>query len=286
MKTLVCLLTLLFQVILAHGQDQHTDTTLIHIETHEGNEFFGTIVEEDSVKVLFKSQKYGTIDIQRKNIKSRSSIDSNLIIDGKYWFPNRQSSRYFWAPNGYGLKRGEGYYQNIYIFWNHFSTGITDNFSLGVTVIPLFLFNGSPTPVMIAPKLSIPIIENWANLGTGALIGTVLGTESDLYGMVYATTTFGTRDDNVSLGFSYGFADAKWMDKPLLNVSILARTGPRGYVISENYYVPRDGGCLSIGGRRIWKNVSLDYLLAIPFSPDMESFIAFPIIGFVIPFSS
>ncbi|MGQ1783519.1 hypothetical protein [Saccharicrinis sp. GN24d3] len=284
MKTSLYIIVMLFLASITYCQEKSADSTLVYIETTDGNEFFGQIIEEDSLLLKFSSDKLGLITIQKKEIKSRRSVNIQRIKDGKYWFENRQSSRYFWAPNGYGLKKGEGYYQNIYIFWNQFSIGITDQFSLGVTIIPFFLFNGAPTPVMLAPKLSFPIVEEKFNIGAGALIGTILGEDADSYGLVYGTSTFGSRDNNLSIALSYGYTGSHWAKSPVVNISALARTSNRGYFITENYLFPGGSGCLSLGGRWIWKKASLDYMFAMPINTGSDSFVAFPIIGFVIPF--
>jgi len=58
-----------------------------------------------------------------------------------------------------GLHKGEGYYQNIWVFWNQASFGVTENFSLGFGIIPLFLFGGEAgqySPIWVVPKLSYP----------------------------------------------------------------------------------------------------------------------------------
>ncbi len=262
------------------------DTSIVQIETTDGNEFVGQIVSEDALKIVLKTEKLGEITIARSDIRLQKDVNIQQIKDGKFWFDNPQSTRYFWAPNGYGLKKGEGYYQNIYVFWNQFAYGITDNISIGGVVVPLFLFGGGPTPVFITPKFSIPIQKDKFNIGGGAIIGTVLG-ESDLsFGIVYGLTTFGTRDNNVSLSLGYGFAGEEWAQSPLINISGMFRLSSRFYFLTENYFINVGGegvGEIGLGGRWIIKKAALDFMFAIPIVPDMGTFIAFPLIGFTIP---
>ena len=68
----------------------------------------------------------------------------------------------------------------------------------------------------------------------------------------------------------YGFADGEWASAPAINVSGMLRTGPRGYLITENYYIglgEEDVGIISIGGRKIVKKISIDFggFIPIPF---------------------
>ena len=107
------------------------DTAVFQVETNDGNEFLGEIVFQGSVNIILKTQNFGELTISRTNIKSIKQVNVQQIKDGKLWSENPQSTRYFWSPNGYGLKKGEGYYQNIWVLWNQFAYGATDYFSFG-----------------------------------------------------------------------------------------------------------------------------------------------------------
>lgn len=268
---------------------QESDTTLVRIETVDGNEYLGHVVEEDVLQIRLKTKNLGEITIQKIDIKTRVLVEQHQIKEGQVWFANPQSTRYFWAPNAYGLKEGEGYYQNIYVLWNQFTYGISDYFSAGAGIIPTFLFAGAPTPVFATLKISIPLEKDKFNIAAGAIAGTVLGEETGGFGIVYGTTTFGSPDNNVSLGLGYGFADGEWANSPLINISGLFRASSRWYILTENYYlnIDGDGGVfLSLGGRWIIKKAALDFALGIPVAPDMDTFIAIPLLGFTIPFGN
>ncbi len=288
LKIILLLVVFFFTVNLIHAQVED-DSKLVKIETLDGNEFVGTISSEDSEKLVLKTENLGEITILRADIKTQVDVKKAQIKDGVLWFDNPQATRYFWAPNGYGLKKGEGYYQNIYVLWNQFSYGVTDNISIGGGIIPMFLFAGGSTPIFITPKFSIPIVEDKFNIGGGALIGTVLGETNAGFGIVYGLSTFGSRDSNISISLGYGYAGGEWADTPLINLSGLHRVSNRFYILSENYYldVGDEGvGIISFGGRWIIKKAALDFLLAIPVADGMDSFIAIPLIGFTIPFGS
>jgi hypothetical protein len=265
-----------------------SDSEMVKIETRDGNEFIGSITSEDSEKIILATESLGEIVILKKNIKSQQLILPGNMRNGKLWFANPQSSRYFWAPNAYGLQKGEGYYQNIWVLWNQFAYGITDNFSLGGGIIPLFLFAGGPTPVFITPKVSIPVDKDKFNIGAGALIGTVLGQTESGFGIVYGVTTFGSPEKNVSIGLGYGFAGGEWSSSPLINMGGMLRISPSWYLISENYYAASDGesgGILSGGARWIIKKAALDFGLFIPVGTG-GSFVGIPWLGFTIPFGN
>ncbi|MCK5730923.1 MAG: hypothetical protein KAH68_07605, partial [Draconibacterium sp.] len=274
--------------IISISKDEIVIDNLVSIETTDGNEFLGEIIKEDSKSIVLKTRKLGELTISKSDIKSRKEVEFQQIKEGKYWFGNPQSTRYFWSPNGYGLKKGEGYYQNIWVLWNQFSYGLSDNFSVGGGVVPLFLFGGAPTPVFATAKFSVPIVENKVNIGGGAIVGTVLGQEETGFGILYGLSTFGTPDNNLSFGLGYGFAGGGWTTSPLINVNGMFRVTSRGYFITENYYINIDGESaifLSLGGRWIIKKAALDYGLIFPIIEGV-GFFAFPWLGFTIPFGN
>jgi hypothetical protein len=258
----------------------------VRVETIDGNVFVGFIVTEDSSALVIKTENLGEIRIPQNKIKSKTELKEFKKVGSEFWLPNPQSSRYFWAPNGYGLEKGSSYYQNIWVLYNQFSSGLSDNFSIGAGMVPLFLFGAGVTPFWIVPKLSIPVVENKFNIGTGAFLGTIIGEQTGVFGLLYGTTTFGSRDKNMSLGLAYGFADGDWMKVPIINVSCLVRTGPKGYFVSENYVITFEGETvvlISAGGRSIIRNVGLDYSLWIPMGAEIGSFVAIPFLGITIP---
>jgi len=269
---------------------QQTDQKiLLRVETNDGNEYLGEIISRDSVKLRLKTEVLGEIDIPILKIIKETFVESGRIINGQLWFENPQSTRYFWAPNGYGLKKDEAYFQNIWVLFNQIGYGFSDNFSIGIGTIPLFLFAGAPTPVWITPKFSVPVVENQFNLGIGAMIGTVLVEKNTSFGILYGISTFGSKDNNFSLGIGYGFAGGEMAKTPVINLSGMARTGSRGYFLMETHIVTADGetaAIATIGGRRIIKKSGLDFGFSIPIGMGAESFVAMPWLGITIPFGN
>ncbi len=291
MKKLSVLLLLLSALgcRICYSQEAADTTAALRIETYDGNIFIGNVISEDSTAIVLKTTSLGEIKIPKNDIKSRTVLKQLKYEGGKLWLPNPQSSRYFWAPNGYGLEKGTSYYQNIWILYNQFSFGLTDNFSIGAGFLPLFLFGGTSSPIWLVPKISIPVVKDKLNLGTGAFLGTILGEDAGVFGLLYGTTTFGSRDKNISFGLAYGFAQDEWLNVPVINISSMIRTGPRGYFITENYVITAEGETvtlLSAGGRSIIRNIGLDYSLWIPVGAEMDTFVAIPFLGITIPMGS
>ncbi len=266
---------------------QEPEEEIYRVETRDGNFFTGTILEEDEEKIVLKTEDFGEVTLRKTNIVKKTKVDPRRLVEGEYWFENPQATRYFWSPNGYGLKKGEGYYQNVWVLYNQASYGLTDYFSVGAGMVPLFLLGGTSTPVWVIPKFSIPLVDEKVNLGVGLLAGSVIGEDIGGFGIAYFTSTFGNPNTNFTIGTGWGFADGEWADLPVITLSGMFRTGARGYIITENLIIPAGDDSLlliAFGGRRIIRNSGLDFGLIIPFAPDMNTFIAIPWLGITFPF--
>lgn len=291
MKHLLKLLTIITFIIPQKGlcQVDKDSTKLYRIETVDGNEYVGHILGKDSTTVRLKTSNIGIISILKKEIVKQKEVRKEQIKDGTIWYENLQATRYFWSPNGYGLQEGEAYYQNIWILYNQSGYGFSNNFSVAVGLFPLFLFGGTPTPVWITPKFSIPIKKDKINLGAGILAATIIGESNTSFGITYGVFTYGSRDRNMTIGMGYGYAGKNWAKSPIITFSSMLRAGKRGYFITENYYINVDNNylvILMIGGRSLIKKVGLDYGLVIPISPEMEQTVAIPWLGITIPIQS
>ena len=296
--TYLCFLLCIFMTIAQHiqAQEHPADTSHFRIETKDGNEYIGQVISENDDVLVLRTASIGDITIRIADIRQRQKIDHLKVVSGEYWTDNPQSTRYFFSPNGYGLKKGEGYYQNVWLLFNQLSVGVTNHFSIGGGLVPLFLFGGAATPVWITPKFSIPVSKDKLNLGIGALAGVIIGDDGDNseaesnngFGILYGTSTFGSRNKNLTVGLGYGFSGSGWARSPTITVSGMTRLNPRWYLITENYYIDAGGETtlLISGGARVilGKKAGLDFGLAAPFYNDMGTFIAVPWLGLTIPF--
>jgi hypothetical protein len=263
------------------------DSLFYRITTSDGNNYVGTIVRQDSEIIILRTERIGEISIPKKDIVRLEQVSpvQTMVQTRKDWPENPQATRYFIGSNGYGLRRGEGYYQNAWVLFNQANVGVTDNFSIGAGLVPLFLFASPVTPVWITPRITIPVSENKFNVGVGALLGTLVGEVDATYGMLNAVATIGSRDTNVSFGLAYGFVEGELADRPLITIGAMLRTGSRGYIITENYFIHVEGqtyGLIFLGGRRMFQNVGLDYGGFIPVGD--ERIIVVPWLGISIPF--
>lgn len=265
--------------------DGFAQADLYRVETTEGNVFIGHVVSEDDERIILNIESIGEVSIRRINIRSMTRVDPQRMRDGVYWHTNPQATRYFFAPNAIGLEKGTGYYQNTWIFFNNVNYGISDNISLGGGLVPMFLFGVSGTPVWLLPKVTIPVAADQFHLGAGAMLGGVVGIDSELLGLFYGVATLGDRDRNLTVGLGYGYAGREISSTPLINVSGMVRTSRRLYLLSENYFIPgaEFSGIVSFGARWTAENFAVDFGLFRPLE-DAGGLIGVPWLGVTIPF--
>ncbi len=258
------------------------------VDTKSGNQYVGTVISKDADKIVLKI-KEGEITIQRIDIVRMRPV-SEERLNAKYFLDNPHPSRYFFGPSGFGLQKGEGYYQNNWVLLNQVSYGLTDNFSMGAGLIPLFLFGGSGeyTPFWVTPKFSIPVEKN-VNIGVGGIFASTFGSASSWVGIPYGLTTFGNTNTNITLGLGYGFAGKEWAKSPLVTVSGTARVSKKTYLLTETYFLKGSDftiGLMSFGARSTGKKLAVDYGLWVPFGGGEAIEVAIPWLGITVPFGN
>ena len=103
----------------------------------DGSQLIGRISEIGDESITFVSQ-LGETQIAIDRIVDIKLIPKSAMRDGKYWFPNPNSTRLLLAPTGRMLKAGTGYFSDIYIFFPFVGYGITDNITIsgGMSLFP------------------------------------------------------------------------------------------------------------------------------------------------------
>ena len=282
---LAMILFICLMVNTAISQVQPDSSRLCRVETKEGNEFVGLMLSEDSVNVVLETKALGRVAIPRTSIKAITWLKQADLKPEKLVSGNQQTVRYFGAQNGYGLKKGEGYYQNIWVLWNQANYGITNYFSVGAGIIPIPVY-GLTTEVYINPKFSIPVVKDKVNLGIGVIAGVELSEQKTGFIIVYGLSTFGSRNANVTLGLGYRrYSEGNWSPKPYMSLAGMARVGARTYLVTENYYYGiTNWTFISAGGRSVLKKAWVDYGLFLSFTSQDVGYFPLPWIGFTVPF--
>lgn len=293
MKKLLFNISLMLAFVLAfslQGLAQYTPGKHYLIKTQDAGTIIGELVESTPDYLLVKTTSLGEVKVDLKAVESVKEIDPARIVDGKYWFENPHATRNLYGPTGYGLRKGEGYYQNTWIVLNTVSYGFTDWLTIGAGMEFVSFFNEGNVPVfIITPKVSFPIIENKLNAGGGILYvnATSLAEDSEAqFGIVYGVGTYGSKDNNVTLGLGWGYNGYDGIaQSPTVTLSGTLRTGRSFGLVTENWFLTVEGELitiLSFGARYLGEKVAIDLALVVPVI-DGDG-VALPWLGVAIPF--
>jgi hypothetical protein len=260
----------------------------VMVEMRDGNNIMGTLKGRQGDTVTVESTTLGTLRLNIKNIKSITALDAQQLKKGVYWFDNPHATRGFFAPTGFNLRKGEGYYNNVFLFLNSAAYGFTDNFTVGVGAEVATLFSGNlPALLYITPKLSFKGGKNFT-YGVGILAGSFgLNTDRATAGILYGVGTFGNRDKNFSAALGYGFANGTLAKRPVVTLSGQYRVAKKVGLMTENYILPEVQFGVT-GVRLMNSNFSFD--IGAMYGSITGDFgggggvAPFPFLGFAIPF--
>ena len=221
---------------------RHTGDLYCILTTNDDKTFTGLIVSQNEKEVTLKTESLGDLVISNAKIKDIKIVEKEEIINGKYFFPNPHPTRYFFGPSAIPLKKGEGYFQNVWVFANSVQIGITDHFSMGGgMVIPILFF--------VTPKFGYKVAD-YVHVGGGAIIASTIST-SFSFGVAaaYGSVTLGNNENNFTLNLGWGAVNqensnsttgnskASWelSKKPIVTYSGMVRIARKFALVSENW---------------------------------------------------
>ena len=254
------------------------------VELKDGTTLTGVVLSETETQIELQLANLGTLTIDKGKIKKIVPLNASKKVPKSFWFKNPHATRLLFAPTAIPLKKGEGYYQNIYIVGNMFNYGLMDNLSIGGGFDFITLFNSDVPPLLnVNIKSGFQVSEN-IHAGVGGMFIVMPGEFSA--GIAYGLGTYGSYNTNATLGLGWGFVDGTFQEKPFIMIGGMARVSEKLWLISENWIAPLDGGeyytIISYGLRFAAKRIAVD--LAFINSKDIvqEIFIGIPFVDFVI----
>ncbi len=258
------------------------------IATRDGSELFGRIVAIVADTVEFETE-FATMSIAISDIETVRIVSTENIRDGRYWFPNPNRTRLYFAPTARMLKQGEGYFADYYLFFPSLTWGITDyiSFGGGMSLFPGIGFGNQL--FYFTPKIGVSAGKN-VSFAVGALIASIPteGFDEDddrsTLGIGYGVWTYGSPEGSVTCGLGYGFSKGKLAEKPAVIAGFDYRISRRSAFVSENWIIPGvDGVLISYGARFFGEGLSIDVAFVGRIGERMV-FPGVPLIDFVINF--
>ncbi len=223
-----------------------------------------------------------------------------------------QIAQTFMLQNGFAPRKGEVFYQNGDLFFNHLTVGLTDHFSAGVGLMPTFLFEDRYINYTATLKFAAPLRSEKLNAalclfhwGETYFDGSGGGNFVQEWGNVgtfgYGVVTFGSRRKNVSVAaggfFNYFYPDFEaeyltdnepYAPYPYLGVSGYFQGSGKLALVTENHFFT-DGYddilILSGGLRFVGRAMQLDVGLGLSMFLEDEYWDAYPApwVGLALP---
>jgi hypothetical protein len=240
----------------------------VRIVMFDGTSRIGELLESSDDEITIETAQLGVVRIPKYLVKGMATIAAReyeqllVAFEGRELSLNPQSSRYFFAPSGIQLRRGDGYFQSN-IALNSVSLGVTDNITIG----GLISFAGAGGSFKVGKQLNENTHASFGGIGFMDYYGAL----DRPVGLVFANMTWGTEDRNVTVNlgtgtkfenrigevysytvdstsyvydpnyyyYSYTLTeyDQHWVRPLLVNISGMNRISENRWFITENYWV-------------------------------------------------
>ena len=239
------------------------DSTQVQVvKLRDGSSIVGRVTEVSADTIRFAAL-VGTLSIARTDILEVREVATSALRRGEVWPANPNATRLLFAPTGRMLEKGEGYFNDTYVFLLSVHGGFTSRFTLGggMSVVPVSEFTDNALYIM--PKIGVVASPKF-NLAVGGLAGVVGGLVDDdenaSFGVVYAVGTAGSPDASVSFGTGFAYAGGQFADRPVAMLGAETRLGRRVAFVTENYLIPNDDvtSVISYGLRFFGEKLSAD----------------------------
>lgn len=246
----------------SNGAQKGGETAFVQLTMNDGTLKFGQLIEITESEVVLDIMGLGITRIPKYLVQALTSeMLSEADQERGFGYISNQPSRYFFAPSGIQLKKGEGYFQSN-VALNSISYGFSDRFTGGILL--------SVVGAGLTAKFGGQVREN-VHVSVGGVAGI------DYYGNLdrplvlgFANVTFGDEDKNltINLGIGNSINDSRFYDPEtpldssvvvnggyqtnyytvvseieertvplLLNISAMRPLTPNRWFITENYLV-------------------------------------------------
>jgi len=244
MKRMITSIVSIVVFSLFHINGQNTTDAIknkqYEITLNDGSIFTGNILSQDSATIVFQTNSIARMDIPVRQMRNLKEIQPPIPGKRSYRLANPFPTKYFFTQSAINLQKGEGYYQNTYVFLNSVNYGFTNYFSIGAGVEILSTIGSissnefSPT-WYIAPKLGFKVSDQ-LYLGGGVTFANIGGFfDNSKIGIGYGLATFGSTEHNFSIGLANVFSIDDHGNNTLITLAGMTRISERLALVTENY---------------------------------------------------
>jgi hypothetical protein len=238
-----------------------TDTTRVQvIRLIDGSTVIGRVTELRADSAVIRTQA-GQLTVARSAVLGVRERAGSNMRGGQYWPEDPNGTRLFFASTGRMLRKGEGYFCDIWLIFLCLTGGINDRLTVGggMSIVPGIDIGDNI--FYLTPKLGLYASERF-QVAVGAFAGWTGAVTDDAssFGILYGVGTYGTEDQNISLGAGYAYWNDDLAEMPLILAGIKMRLSRGVAFLSENYLLPGEdeNGIISFGLRFFNERISGD----------------------------
>jgi hypothetical protein len=223
--TLCLLLGLLFwmtpKTAIAQNDSKNQDTAVYYRIQASFGFAEGKIISEDDKELVVEKVDGSKIVFPIASVQYRM-----IIPNPKQIGPIVHPTRYLYAPSAIPLKRGEGYVNFIYGLAYQGQYGVTDNISIGATTSIIL------QPTFFNFKIGGEVDKNFY-ASIGGQVGKLTFADPESLSLLFANTTYGTREANITLNVGYGMYSQSREQLPIVELSGLYQSSPKVSFVFE-----------------------------------------------------
>lgn len=234
--------------------------SVMEVRLRDGSVLIGRVESQTETQVVLMTRSGARVEIPRAEIISMRSVA--VRANGEVWPEDPNYTRLFFTSTGRALRKGEGYVASFYLFLPFVAYGVTDRFTMagGTPILP----GAIGRVIYLAPKYTV--FESPRNSFAVGGIGLFVPESIDegSLGILYGVSTYGTRDQAVSVGAGWGYfmgdEGSGTSNEPVFVLGGEQRISRRVKLITENWFAVNPGveGVWSGGFRFIGDRLSAD----------------------------
>jgi hypothetical protein len=216
----------------------------VRIYMTDGQELTALLLGENQEQLRVRIGDGAPFDIARASV--RAVEDGDAAPSPENYFRDPNLSRTFYAPTGFRLRQGEGYFSQKELLFSSFGYGITDNVSVMLgTIVPLW-FSPNLQNAIVGLKVGTDIGDLW-HVAVGAqgfaypgldILGPATGLNG--FAFVFGTVTCGTPVISATVSAGGGFQRLFGGDgsaTPIVVASASYRVAPYVALETENWFI-------------------------------------------------
>jgi hypothetical protein len=217
------------------------------VETRDDNQFIGILDDSDPDKIVIQTRTMGKVSVQRNKIRRIQPLTAAVIRTDELWAGNISYYRNIMTPTAIGLRKNEGNIRNTDILFTAATYGISKNWSAEVG------FDLTSVLTVSQPNLLYCMPQYHRQMGEKSYMafGTYIGTHSETSRLLdpngfpstekkgvtdivpFTTFTYGTTENNLTLGVGYRFMDGRLRQNPVVMVGGQYRLNRNWMLVGE-----------------------------------------------------